>query len=204
MLYYYCIKGFRSIMGRYRIVTIGSSAGGIRALEIILSGLPSDLPVPVLIVQHLDPRHKSLMAEIMQRSSKMKVKEAEDGELIKPSTVYIAPPNKHMLVADGNISLTSTAFVHFSRPSIDLLFESVAATFGDEAIGIIISGTGRDGAMGIKAIKEQGGTTLAQNQATSEHFGMPDAAIATGMVDFVLPVYDIAKAITELVTSKEE
>ncbi len=191
-------------MGRYRIVAIGSSAGGIRALEKILSGLPADLPVPVLIVQHLDPRHKSLMAEIMQRSSKMKVKEADDGEPINQSAVYIAPPNKHMLVTDGHISLTSTAFVHFTRPSIDLLFESVAATYGDESIGVILSGTGRDGAMGIKAIKEKGGTTIAQDQATSEHFGMPDAAISTGMVDFIFPVYDIARAIVELVTSKED
>ncbi len=190
-------------MGRYEIVAIGSSAGGIRALEQILSGLPADLPVPILIVQHLDPRHRSLMAEIMQRSSKMKVKEAVDGEEILPSIVFIAPPNRHMLVADGHISLTSTAFVHFSRPSIDLLFESVAATYGDKSIGIILSGTGRDGAMGIKAIKEKGGTTIAQDQATSEHFGMPDAAIATGMIDFVLPVYDIAKAIVELTTSRE-
>jgi Chemotaxis response regulator containing a CheY-like receiver domain and a methylesterase domain len=109
-----------------------------------------------------------------------------------------------MLVADGHISLTSTAFVHFTRPSIDLLFESVAATYGDESIGVILSGTGRDGAMGIKAIKEKGGTTIAQDQATSEHFGMPDAAISTGMVDFILPVYDIARAIVELVTSKED
>ena len=190
-------------MVRYEIVAVGSSAGGIRALEQILSGLPADLPLPVLIVQHLDPRHRSLMAEIMQRSSKMKVKEAVDGEEILPSIVFIAPPNRHMLVADGHISLTSTAFVHFSRPSIDLLFESVAATYADKAIGIILSGTGRDGSMGIKAIKEKGGTTLAQDQATSEHFGMPDAAIATGMVDFVLPVYDIAKAIVELTTSRE-
>ena len=190
-------------MGHYKIIAIGSSAGGIRALETMLSGLPADMPVPLLIVQHLDPRHRSLMAEIMQRSSKMQVKEAVNDEEIKPSVVYIAPPNRHMLVADGHISLTSTAFVHFSRPSIDLLFESVAATYGDESIGIILSGTGRDGAMGIKAIKEKGGTTIVQDQATAEHYGMPDAAIATGMVDFIMPVFDIAKAITELVTSKE-
>jgi len=190
-------------MGRYEMVAVGSSAGGIRALERILTGLPADLPVPILIVQHLDPRHRSLMAEIMQRSSKMKVKEAVEGEEILPSIVYIAPPNRHMLVADGRISLTSTAFVHFSRPSVDLLFESVAATYGDKAIGIVLSGTGRDGAMGIKAIKEKGGTTIAQDQATSEHYGMPDSAIATGMVDFVLPVYDIAKAIIELAANRE-
>lgn len=190
-------------MARYEIVAIGSSAGGIRALEILLGELPDGFPAPVLIVQHLDPRHRSLMAEIMQRRSRMTVKEAADGEEILPSRVYIAPPNRHMLVTDSHISLTSTAFVHFSRPSIDLLFESVAATYGDRSIGVILSGTGRDGAMGIKAIKEKGGTTIVQDQATSEHFGMPEAAIETGMVDFVLPIRDIPGALVELATAVE-
>ncbi len=186
-------------MGQFDIVAIGSSAGGIKALEVFLSDLPPDFPVPTLIVQHLDPRHKSLMAEIMQRHSKMHVTEAVNDEAILPSVVYIAPPNKHMLVNDGRISLTSTAFVHFSRPSIDLLFESVAATYGDRSIGIILSGTGRDGAMGIKAIKEKGGTTIVQDERTSEHWGMPQAAIATGMVDFVLPIEEIGPAIIALI-----
>jgi two-component system, chemotaxis family, protein-glutamate methylesterase/glutaminase len=186
-------------MGQFDIVAIGSSAGGIKALEVMLSELTVDFPLPILIVQHLDPRHRSLMAEIMQRHSKLRVIEAVDGETMKPAFVYIAPPNKHLLVNDGKILLTSTAFVHFSRPSIDLLFESVAATYGDRSIGIILSGTGRDGAMGIKAIKEKGGTTIAQDEATSEHWGMPQAAIATGMVDFVLPIQDIAPAIIALI-----
>jgi two-component system chemotaxis response regulator CheB len=186
-------------MGQFNIVAIGSSAGGIKALEIILSDLPADFSVPILIVQHLDPRHKSLMADIMQRHSKLRVTEAVNDEALEPSVAYIAPPNKHMLVNDGRISLTSPAFVHFSRPSIDLLFESVAATYGDRSIGIILSGTGRDGAMGIKAIKEKGGTTIAQDEPTSEHWGMPQAAIATGMVDFVLPIQEIAPAIIALI-----
>ncbi len=191
-------------MGQFDIVAIGASAGGIKALEIILSELPNDFPIPILIVQHLDPRHRSLMAEIMQRHSKLKITEAVDGETMKPSVVYIAPPNKHLLVDDGNIRLTSTAFVHFSRPSIDLLFESIAATYQERSIGIILSGTGRDGAMGIKAIKEKGGTTIAQDEATSEHWGMPQAAIATGMVDFVLPLQEIAPAIIALTRENQE
>lgn len=191
-------------MGQFDIVAIGSSAGGIKALEIMLSELTADFPLPILIVQHLDPRHRSLMAEIMQRHSKLRVIEAADGETMKPAFVYIAPPNKHLLVNDGKILLTSTAFVHFSRPSIDLLFESVAATYGDRSIGIILSGTGRDGAMGIKAIKEKGGTTIAQDEATAEHWGMPQAAIATGMVDFVLPIQDIAPAIIALIKDNQE
>jgi len=191
-------------MGQFDIVAIGSSAGGIKALEVILSELTADFPLPILIVQHLDPRHRSLMAEIMQRHSKLRVIEAVDGETMKPAFVYIAPPNKHLLVNDGKILLTYTAFVHFCRPSIDLLFESVAATYGDRSIGIILSGTGTDGAMGIKAIKEKGGTTIAQDEATSEHWGMPQAAIATGMVDFVLPIRDIAPAIIALIKDTQE
>jgi two-component system chemotaxis response regulator CheB len=139
------------------------------------------------------------MAQIMQRHCKLRVKEAVNDEDIDPYVVYFAPPNKHMLVHDGKISLTSTAFVHFSRPSVDLLFESVAAIYADHAIGIILSGTGRDGAMGIKAIKEKGGTTIAQDERTSEHWGMPEAAIATGMVDLVLPIQEIAPAIIALI-----
>ncbi len=191
-------------MSQFDIVAIGTSAGGLKALSGLLSGLPSDLPVPILIVQHLEPRHKSLMAGILQRHCKMKVKEAMHEETMQPSTVYIAPPNKHMLVSDGKINLTSTAFVHFSRPSIDLLFESVAADFGNKAIGVILTGTGQDGSMGIKAIKERDGTTIAQDKRTSEHFGMPQAAIATNMVDSILPLQDIAHAIITLVRRDQE
>lgn len=191
-------------MNQFDIVAIGASAGGLKALSEVLSGLPADLPVPILIVEHLDPRHKSLMAEILQRHCKMKVKEAENDETIQQSTIYIAPPNKHMLVSSGKIALTSSAFVHFTRPSIDLLFESVAADFEDKAIGIILTGTGKDGSMGIKAIKEKSGTTIAQDEKTSEHFGMPQSAIATGSVDFILPLQDIASAISALVRGEQE
>ncbi len=191
-------------MNQFDIVAIGASAGGLKALSEVLSGLPAELPVPILIVQHLDPRHKSLMAEILQRHCKMKVKEAVHDETIQKSIIYIAPPNKHMLVSDGKIALTSSAFVHFTRPSIDLLFESVAADFGDRAIGVILTGTGRDGSMGIKAIKERGGTTIAQDEATSEHFGMPQAAISTGAIDFILPLQDIPPAITALISGEQE
>jgi two-component system chemotaxis response regulator CheB len=190
-------------MRQFDIVAIGTSAGGLKALSEVLSKLPEDFPVPILIVQHLDPRHKSLLVDILQRHCKMKIKEAEHEEGMKPSIAYIAPPNRHMLVTKRNIVLTSSAFVHFSRPSIDLLFESVAADFGEKAIGVILTGTGRDGSMGIKAIKERGGTTIAQDEETSEHFGMPQAAIATGAVDFVLPLSDIVHSINTLITKDQ-
>jgi two-component system chemotaxis response regulator CheB len=183
----------------FNTVGIGASAGGLRALTEVLSRLPEDLPATVIVVQHLDPKHKSLLVELLQRHCRLKIKPAEDGEPAEPSVVYIAPPNRHLLLADGKISLSSSAFVHFSRPSIDLMFESVAASREDKVIGVILTGSGSDGAMGIKAIKERGGTTIAQDPDTAEHGAMPAAAIATGMVDFVLPIGEIASAIITLI-----
>ncbi len=186
-------------MSQYDIVAIGASAGGIAALSTVLSGLSPELPASVLVVQHLHPTYESHIAEILQKRSRVKVKEAEHGETIQISTIYIAPPNRHLLASDGKIVLTSTAFVHFVRPSIDLLFESTAADFGRRLIGVILTGANEDGAMGIRAIKERGGTTIAQDEKTSEFFAMPHAAIATGAVDFILPLQDIAHAIEVLV-----
>jgi two-component system, chemotaxis family, protein-glutamate methylesterase/glutaminase len=187
-------------MSNFEVVAIGASAGGLKALMEVLSRLPADLRVTVLIVQHLDPRHKSLLVELLQRHCQIKIKEAVNDDPVEPSVVYIAPPDKHLLLSGGKTYLTSTAFVHFSRPSIDLLFESVAASMGGKSIGVILTGSASDGAMGIKAIKEQGGTTIVQDPETAEHNSMPRSAIATGMVDFVLPLAEIAPAIITLIT----
>lgn len=187
-------------MENFDVVAIGTSAGGLAALTGVLSQLPSDIPVSILVVQHLDPKHRSLMVELLQKHCRLKIKTAEDGEPMEQSVAYIAPPNRHLLLADGKLSLSSSAFVHFSRPSIDLLFESVAASLEDKVIGVLLTGAGTDGAMGIKAIKEKGGTTIAQDPNTAEHSSMPATAIATGMVDFVLPLPEIAPAIITLIT----
>lgn len=130
----------------------------------MLTPLPPEFPVPVVIVQHLDPKHSSLMAQILSRRTKLGVKEAENGETIEPGCAYVAPPDRHLLVnRDHTISLTQSELVHFVRPSADLLFESVAAAFGNRAIGVVLTGTGRDGSMGITAVKKMGGTVIAQN-----------------------------------------
>ena len=120
---------------------------------------------------------------------------------ITPSSmVFTAPPNRHLLLnGDGSLSLTQTELVHFVRPSADLLFESVAASYKDRSIAVVLSGSGGDGSMGVKAIKKMGGTVLAQDQRTSEFFGMPGAAIHSGSVDFVLPLEEIAPALVTLV-----
>lgn len=184
----------------FDIIAIAASAGGLSAVRQLLAALPGDFPAAIVVVQHLDPRHRSLMAEILSRRTNLKVKEAQDGEHLDAGTVYIAPPNRHLLVnADRTVSLTQTELVHFVRPSADLLFESVAASFKERAIAIVLSGTGSDGSMGVKAINKMGGTVLAQDEKSSEFFGMPGAAMATGCVDFMLPLEEIPSALITLV-----
>ena len=127
------------------------------------------------------------------------MKQAEAGDLLEEGRIYTAPPNKHLLVnADRSLSLTETELVHFVRPSADLLFESVAASFRERAIAVVLTGTGSDGAMGVRAIKKMGGTVMAQDES-AEFFGMPQAAIETGVVDFVLPLPEIISALLTLV-----
>ena len=143
------------------------------------------------------------MADILSRRTGLKVKEASNGEFLQVGAVYIAPPNYHLLVnSDRSLSLTSTELVHFVRPSADLLFESVAASFKDRAIAVVLSGSGSDGAMGVKAIKKMGGTVIIQDEITADFFGMPGAAMSTGCVDFVLPLAEIAPALVRLVMQK--
>ncbi len=187
----------------FDIVAIAASAGGLNAITLLIRALPADFPAPLVIVQHLDPRHRSLIADILSRRTKLNVKQAEEGERIAIGSVYIAPPNRHLLVnADHSMSLTQTELVHFVRPSADLLFESVAASYKDRAIGVVLSGSGSDGAMGVQAIKKMGGTVLAQNKETAEFFGMPGAAAQTGCVDFALPLEEIAPALVTLVAGE--
>ncbi|HYL79558.1 MAG TPA: chemotaxis protein CheB [Candidatus Acidoferrum sp.] len=188
----------------FTIVALAASAGGLTALSKVVSALPPDFPASIVVVQHLDPRHRSLMADILARRTPLKVKEAEDGDSLRPATVYIAPPDRHLLAnADGTLSLSQTELVHFVRPSADLLFESVAASYRDRAIGVVLSGSGSDGAMGVEALKKMGGTVIAQDEKTAEFFGMPGAAIHTGGVDFVLPLDEIASALVTLVQGEK-
>jgi len=188
----------------FDIVAIASSAGGLAALTSMLSALPSDFPAAVLVVQHLDPRHRSLMAEILSRRTALQVIQAVGGEPIEAGTVYVAPPDHHLLAnANRTLELAQTELVHFVRPSADLLFESVAASFKHRAIAVVLTGTGSDGTMGVQAIKKMGGTVIAQDEATSDFFGMPSSAIATGAVDFVLPLKEIPSALATLVATGE-
>ena len=184
----------------FDVVALASSAGGIAALSEILGSLPGEFPAAIVVVQHLDPRHRSLMADILRRRTALNVEQAAEGDHIEAGTVYIAPPDRHLLVnANGTLSLSHSELVHFVRPSADLLFESVAASYRTRAIAVVLTGTGSDGSMGIGAIKKMGGTVVAQDQASAEFSGMPGAAIRSGNADFVLPLDEIAPALVTLV-----
>ncbi len=184
----------------FDVVALAASAGGLTAISRILSALPADFPAAIVVVQHLDPRHRSLMASILSRRTSLQVKQAEEGDSLSPATVYIAPPNRHLLVnPDGTLSLSQSELVHFVRPSADLLFESVAASYQHCAIAVVLTGTGSDGAMGVQAIKKMGGTVICQDEESAEFFGMPSAAIQTGDVDFVLSLDEISSALMTLV-----
>jgi two-component system, chemotaxis family, protein-glutamate methylesterase/glutaminase len=183
----------------FEIVALAASAGGLKALTEVLAALPRDFPAALVVVQHLDPRHRSLMAEILGRRTSLLIKEAREGDALERGLALIAPPNRHLLVnADRTVSLSQTELVHFVRPSADLLFESTAASYKDRAIAVVLTGSGRDGAMGVKAIKKMGGTVIVQDEKTAEFFGMPGAAQQTGLVDFILPLAEIAPALRTL------
>jgi two-component system chemotaxis response regulator CheB len=184
----------------FEIVVVAASAGGIGALSQVLSSLPAEFPLPVVVVQHLDPRHKSLLAEILTRRTELEVVQVTDGQKLTRGVVYIAPPDNHVLVnADGTMSLTKSELVHFVRPSADLLFESAAGAYRDKVVAVVLTGTGSDGSMGVRAVKAMSGTVIVQDPKDAEFDGMPRSAMATGDVDFVLPAVEMAQALVTLI-----
>jgi two-component system, chemotaxis family, protein-glutamate methylesterase/glutaminase len=186
------------------IVAIAASAGGLQALRTLLSGLPPDFPAAVLVVQHLEPTRVSQLAEILDRDTPLNVAQARARDLITAGNVYIAPPDYHLVVGGhGRIGLTQAAKVRFSRPSADVLFFTVAETYGDHAIAVVLTGAGSDGAIGAAAIHNAGGIVIAQDEATSSHFSMPGATIEHAQPDYVLPLESISLKLIGLMTSHE-
>lgn len=188
---------------RFDVVAVAASAGGVQALSTLVHALPAGFPVPVLVVQHLDPAHETLLADILDRRSPLRAKLAEDGERAEPGTVYLAPPDRHLLVAeDGTLSLSDSPRTHFVRPSADVLFASVARAYGPRAIACVLTGTGRDGAKGAQDVRSRGGTVIVEDPGTAEFPGMPTAAVEAGDVDRVLPLPDIPTAFDELLMAE--
>lgn len=181
------------------LVALVASAGGLEAIRHVCAALPADFPAAVVVVQHLDPNHPSLMAQILGRRIALPVKQAQAGDRPSPGHVYIAPPDYHLTIAeDGTLSLLATDPVNYSRPSADVLLNSVAARCASRCVAVILTGSGHDGARGIAAIRAAGGATIAQDPATAVHPSMPRAAIATGCIDRVLPLERIAPALVEM------
>ena len=188
----------------FPVIAMAASAGGLKALSVILGGLPADFPAAITIVMHLAPGHKSLLAEILNSRSHLKVKQAHTGDLLSPSSVFIAPPNHHLSVAKGGrLELSSSAAgkVNYARPSAEPLFVSVADVYKKNAIAVVLTGGDGDGSFGVQIIKDKGGQVIAQDRATSENFSMPETSIQTGDVDFILPLDKIAPKLMELVVA---
>jgi len=173
----------------FPIVGIGASAGGLAAFEAFFSGMPNDVDpgMAFVLVQHLAPDHKSILSDLIRRYTRMQVFEVEDGMVVKPNCAYIIPPNYDMAFLQGSLHLLEPVAPRGQRLPIDYFFHSLADDQHENAIGIVLSGTGSDGTLGVRAIKDAGGMVMAQSTASSEFDGMPHSAIATGLVDYQLP-----------------
>jgi len=173
----------------FPIVGIGASAGGLAAFEAFFSGMPKDTDpgMAFVLVQHLAPDHKSILTDLIRRYTRMQVFEVEDGMTVKPNFAYIIPPNRDMAFLNGTLHLLEPSAPRGQRLPIDFFFRSLAQDQHERAICIVLSGTGSDGTLGVRAIKGEGGMVMAQNPASTEFDGMPRSAIATGLVDYELP-----------------
>jgi two-component system chemotaxis response regulator CheB len=180
-------------------VVIGASAGGVEGLSVLLPALPATLRVPIFIVIHLSRRHRSLLSEIFAAKCALRVSEAEDKAPVGLGCVYFAPPDYHLLLDEGpSMALSVDEPVHFSRPSIDVLFESAADLYRQQLLGIILTGASRDGADGLAAVRKAGGITVVQQPDGSYESHMAAAALKLGPVDYVLPLEGIAGLIRSL------
>ncbi|ERP31826.1 protein-glutamate methylesterase/protein-glutamine glutaminase [Chitinivibrio alkaliphilus] len=182
--------------GRPEILAVGCSTGGPKALGAILPNLPKDLPVPMVITQHMPAGFTTALATSLDTKCALTVKEGEDGEPLRPGYVYIAPGGRHMKVGNGRIRITNDPPEHHCRPSVDYLFRSIAQEYGDRVMAIILTGMGRDGTAGLEQIQKKGrAKAIGQDKATSTVFGMPREAYKAGHIDQLLPLDRIAAEI---------
>lgn len=181
----------------FPVVGIGASAGGLDACTKLLEVLPADSGMAFIIVQHLDPTHESMMVNLLSRHTAMTVLQASEGMPIEPNHLYVIPPGAYLSVGEGALHLSAPQARHGARMPFDFLLHTLAAEFGSRAICVILSGTGADGSLGSKAVKEKGGFVIAQDPEEAGFDGMPRSAILTGAVDFVLPVFEIPGALAK-------
>jgi two-component system chemotaxis response regulator CheB len=184
---------------RYELVTIAASAGGIQALWQILASLPVDFPIPIAIVQHRTAQSPDRLAYVLGRRSSLPVARAIEGEPLRAGRVYLAPAHCHLLVQpDKCLHFTDGRKIHHVRSSADPLMVSAAASLGSRVIAVVLTGGDSDATEGVKAVKAAGGTVIAQDEASSQCFGMPGAAIRTGAVDYILPLDEIGPMLVTL------
>ena len=182
----------------FELVVVGTSLGGLHALEVLLSGLPKSFPLSLAVVQHRHKDSDNTLSIFLQRHSALPLKEAEDREMIVPGWVYLAPANYHLMVEARSFALSTDAPVSYARPSIDVLFESAADAYAEKVIGVILTGASRDGAQGLAKIKARGGLAVVQEPATAESHTMPEAAIAAVAVNSILLLKDVAPFLVEV------
>lgn len=185
-------------LSSFPIVGIGASAGGLEAFRRLLGALPKDTGMAYVLVQHLDPSHDSILAELLSEATQMEVSEVMGDVRVEPNRVYVIPPSKGLILADGVLKLVPRDRASAAHMPIDSFLKTLAETQGSQAIGVILSGMGSDGTLGLQAIEAQGGIVFAQEPASAKNEDMPRSAISAGHVDFVLPPEDIARELTRL------
>jgi two-component system, chemotaxis family, protein-glutamate methylesterase/glutaminase len=185
------------------LVVIGCSKGGARTLPLLLADLPPDFPAAVAAVQHRGPELEvGGLASFLDSRSALPLREAEDNQPIEPGVVHLAPADYHLLVEDARFALSTDAPLRHARPSIDVLFESAAEAYGERLVGVVLTGTGKDGAAGLRRIGRRGGFTIVQDPATCERAGMPEAAIAAHPPKRIVPVEEMAQLLVGLCAAR--
>ena len=187
---------------KYDAIVVGASAGGLYALSGILENLPADYPIPVMVVQHRVKDQKHLLEEVLQSKCKIQIKQADEKENIQSGFVYIAPPDYHLLIeSDRTFSLSSDEQVRYSRPSIDVLFETAAIVFKETLVAIILTGANNDGSGGIVEVEKYGGLTIAQDPAEAQFPFMPKAAIETKAVEHIWKLSEIQNFLLKITST---
>jgi two-component system, chemotaxis family, protein-glutamate methylesterase/glutaminase len=189
---------------RKDIIVAGGSAGAVEALGLLVEGLPSDLDAALLVVIHVPPQSPGRLVEILQRRTVLPVTRARDDDAIEPGHVYVAPPDHHLVVEEGRMQLTRAAPEHHNRPAIDPLFRSAALAFGPRAIAVVLSGRLNDGAAGLHAVKQLGGTTVVQDPDDALHPDMPRNALAATTVDHVATAAELGELLGQLVAESPD
>lgn len=180
------------------VIVIGTSYGGLTALQTLLPALPENFRAPVVIVQHRSREQGSGLRTFLQKRTMLPLREPEDKEALLPGHIYLAPRDYHLLLDATGFALSTEAPVEYARPSIDVLFECAADAYREKVIGVILTGANADGARGLARIKELGGTCIVENPSTAESPAMPEAALAATAVDRILPLAEIAPVLVEL------